>query len=229
MCMAQQKTDPCRIWWMEDKTKGFRISGLKKLLAQLFFVAIDILRTSLSVYFQVHLVPGTPKKLRHQRVHWPSQISDPNARILPMHHLQLSKPHDMMPFCGNFWAQRNTSEWKQEITRFFPSQQTQKSKIIGTLVTASFATILVHHFVDARSVLTWGMVTSPSPKVGETLSPTVDNGSLTIQISVISVEFLPGIWASKKFFRCDWFEKSMPPIKSSGWKIWESWKSHKVT
>ena len=61
---------------------------------------------------------------------------------LPMHHLQLSKPHDMMPFCGNFEPNKQ------------PNQPSGFVAANGCLLTTILLTILMQDF--GWKVLNWG-------------------------------------------------------------------------
>lgn len=190
MCMAQQMTDPCRmIWWMEDKTKGFRISGLKKNVIPTFFCSHRH-----SLHKPQCIFSGTPatryaRKLRHPMLRWhPTRFRGSFQCTTCNCPNPTTWCHSVVTFEPN----GTPASGKQAIHQmFFPSQPTKILKKRCPCYSLFAHHFLCHHFCRCKVLLTWGMMTSPSPKVGETLSPTVDNGSLTIQISVISVRISP--------------------------------------
>ena len=112
----------------------------KNTIPTLFVAAIlYILCTRYLCIFKVHQVH--PKNCITSPSREKRTDSENPLRHLPMHHLQLSKPHDMMPFCGNFEpnSSRPTnpgglpSEITLEIFHQLGQQRKKTSKISGCL------------------------------------------------------------------------------------------------
>ena len=136
------------------RQKDFKSVVSKNTIPTLFVAAIlYILCTRVSAYLRY--TRYTPKNCitspSREKME-PTRRTETTLRHLPMHHLQLSKPHDMMPFCGNFEPRAQPTQVVcQEITGdFLPTRPTKKKYLqnfVAALGCFNPPIFLAYHFV----------------------------------------------------------------------------------